>query len=723
MIKTELRKSGIDIIGDIHWGTHFCHFYETKDDLLDILIPYFKAGLENNEFCLWIIFPPHSEEEMRGALRQAIPGVDQRLAAGDIEILPHAQWFFKDGSLDLQRVMVRWQEKLVQALAKGYAGMRVNGNEAWLTKEEWKDFSAYEEKLDNFIADQRMIALCAYCVSLIPAAGLFDATRTHQFAIARRYGKWEVVETPELKQAKAELKRLNEELELRIAERTSELAASNQDLIREVSERRQAEESLRESEEKYRKLFESSHDIIYFSDRAGNILDINPRAEQLTGYPQSDLRKMNIFQHLIVQEDQPIIREVIKDIFEGRSRTYKERWKTREGKIIYFDGLSVPQISQNGEVLSTFCTLRDITDHELAEEALRKSQQLLQMVLATLPVGVAVIDQAGDIVLVNEASKRIWGGMIVSGRERWAKSKGFWHDSGKRIAPTNWASVRALSEGQTSLNELIDIEPFDGQKKTIHNSSAPIRNAEGLIVGAVTVNEDVTERVRAEEALRDNSRLIREMAAHLVEMDEAGRQKLSQELHDRIGQILTALSINLNIIRGQISGDLQEKIVLRIDDSLSLVEEAVSRVRDVMEDLRPPVLDDYGLLAALRWYGKQFFSRTGIAVKIRGKEISPRPVPNVETVLFRIVQEAFTNISKHAKATEVVVILKSDKNSLCLSIGDDGIGFHPSEETGSSKHQGWGLITMSERAGSLGGSFRIESRPKRGTKVVVTVPR
>ena len=283
--------------------------------------------------------------------------------------------------------------------------------------------------------------------------------------------------------------------------------------------------------------------------------------------------------------------------------------------------------------------------------------------------------------------------------------------------------MRALSEGQTSLNELIDIETYDGQQKTILNSSAPIRNPEGLIVGAVFVNEDVTERVRAEEALRDNSQLIREMAAHLVEMEEADRQKLSQELHDRIGQILTALSINLNIIRGQISDDLREKIVPRIDDSVSLVEEAVSRIRDVIADLRPPVLDDYGLVATLRWYGKQFSPRTGIAVKIRGKEISPRPAPNVETVLFRIAQEAFTNISKHAKAAKIVVILTSEEDSLCLLIGDDGIGFHPSEETGSGKHRGWGLITMSERAESLGGSFRIESRPKHGTKVVIKVPR
>ena len=145
---------------------------------------------------------------------------------------------------------------------------------------------------------------------------------------------------------------------------------------------------------------------------------------------------------------------------------------------------------------------QDITERKRAEDVVRESQQLLHLVLATLPVGVAVTDRAGDIVLANAESKRIWGDMIVSGQERWAQSKGFWHDSGKRIAPSDWASVRALSEGETSLNELIDIETFDGQQKTIQNSSAPIRSAEGLIGGTVIVNEDVTERVRVEDALR-----------------------------------------------------------------------------------------------------------------------------------------------------------------------------------------------------------------------------
>ena len=98
---TELRKTGIDVVGLMPWGTHLCHFYETKQDLLDILIPYFKTGLENNEFCMWVVFPPRSEDEMKNALRHAFPETDRHLAAGDIEIVAHTEWYLKNGVLDL----------------------------------------------------------------------------------------------------------------------------------------------------------------------------------------------------------------------------------------------------------------------------------------------------------------------------------------------------------------------------------------------------------------------------------------------------------------------------------------------------------------------------------------------------------------------------------------------------------------------------------------------
>jgi signal transduction histidine kinase len=234
---SQLRKTGISVVGDMPWGAHFCHFYETKEDLLDILVPYFKTGLEEKEFCIWVVFDPLNPTEAEEALRRAVPHFDQNLASGDIEILPHTELYFKDGKLDLEHVVAILKEKLAQALAKGYAGMRANGNEAWLTEKDWKNFVDYEKKLNT----------CS-------AAELFDVARSHEFAIARRNGNWEILETPELKQAKASIRRLNEELEERIEARTRDLAATNHDLQREIAERKEAENNLRVSRERLRAL-------------------------------------------------------------------------------------------------------------------------------------------------------------------------------------------------------------------------------------------------------------------------------------------------------------------------------------------------------------------------------------------------------------------------------------------------------------------------------------
>src|ERR1035441_6851806 len=119
----DLRKSGIGAVGDIPWGTHFCHFYQNKRDLLDVLIPYFKAGLEYNEFCVWVVFDPLGEKEARAALERALPDAKARLAAGDVEIVPQSQWYGGDGAHRLQQLVRDWEAKLDKALAKGYAGM------------------------------------------------------------------------------------------------------------------------------------------------------------------------------------------------------------------------------------------------------------------------------------------------------------------------------------------------------------------------------------------------------------------------------------------------------------------------------------------------------------------------------------------------------------------------------------------------------------------------
>lgn len=236
------------------WGTHFCHFYESKDDLIDILIPYFRAGLEANEFCVWILFDPIGDEEAVQMLRQGVPEADKYIEIGAIEVIPHSQWYLREGIFDLNRAIRGLQAKLTAALEKGYAGLRVNGNEAWLTEQDWNTFSDYEHKLNQMIVDLRMIVLCTYPLAVTTARELFAVARTHQFAIAKNNGEWEVFETPDLRQAKEELRKLNAELEIRVEERTLDLAAANDGLKAEIAARQRLEERLRESEQQFRAL-------------------------------------------------------------------------------------------------------------------------------------------------------------------------------------------------------------------------------------------------------------------------------------------------------------------------------------------------------------------------------------------------------------------------------------------------------------------------------------
>jgi C4-dicarboxylate-specific signal transduction histidine kinase len=226
----ETRKTGIDIVGEMPWGTHFCLFYETKRDLCDTMVSYCKTGLESNEFCLWVVAEPLTIEQAIDALKDAVPDLDRYLEHASIEIVSARDWYLQGGRFDLKRVTDRWHEKLALASARGYSGVRVAGDTAWLEKKDWKDFCEYEEGLNQAIADQHLAVLCTYPLAACGADEVLDVARTHQFAVARRYGSWDVVETAGHKQAKAEIKRLNEELEQRVVERTSELMLASEAL-------------------------------------------------------------------------------------------------------------------------------------------------------------------------------------------------------------------------------------------------------------------------------------------------------------------------------------------------------------------------------------------------------------------------------------------------------------------------------------------------------------
>ena len=200
-----LRKSGLSILGDMPWGSHFCLFYETRQDLLDTVIPYFQAGLDMREFCMWAVSGPLNEGEALSALRQAMPCFDRHLAAGSIEIISGAAWYLEGDRFDPQRVMEGWRGKLSAALARGYEGMRVSGNAFWLQANRWSDFRAYECEIGAAIAGEAMTALCTYPLTRSRAADVLDVARAHQQTLARRRGKWELIEVAEARSKGAAL--------------------------------------------------------------------------------------------------------------------------------------------------------------------------------------------------------------------------------------------------------------------------------------------------------------------------------------------------------------------------------------------------------------------------------------------------------------------------------------------------------------------------------------
>jgi signal transduction histidine kinase len=209
------------------------------------------------------------------------------------------------------------------------------------------------------------------------------------------------------------------------------------------------------------------------------------------------------------------------------------------------------------------------------------------------------------------------------------------------------------------------------------------------------------------------------VSRRLVEVQEAERRVLANHLHDLVGQNLAVLSVNLNIVKGQLSPGQATQIGVRLEDSLKLVEETTESIRDVMSELRPAVLDNFGLTPVLRWYTDQFTKRTGVSTSMI--EHGPlRRLPSVvEEALYRITQEALSNVAKYAKAQKAVVTLDATPQVICLTIADDGCGFDPTADHQPTRDHGWGLMIMRERAEAVGAQLNVESAHGRGTQVIV----
>jgi hypothetical protein len=203
--RVRLRKTGLKIIGHVPWGSHFCLLYKSQKDLIDILVPYFKAGLENNELCIWVTAAPLEVEDAKAALHKAVNNLPGYIEAGQIEIIDSIDWYVGAGNFNLNTVLQKWSKKEQFALKKGFDGIRVSGNLRWLQDKDWKKFTEYEEIINDRIKKHRMIAICAYYFNKMTLSKQIAMGTHHQSTIVRRKKSWNNIESRNYRQIKENL--------------------------------------------------------------------------------------------------------------------------------------------------------------------------------------------------------------------------------------------------------------------------------------------------------------------------------------------------------------------------------------------------------------------------------------------------------------------------------------------------------------------------------------
>jgi PAS domain S-box-containing protein len=350
-----------------------------------------------------------------------------------------------------------------------------------------------------------------------------------------------------------------------------------------------------------------------------------------------------------------------------------------------------------------------IAERNRVEAALRESEERYRELFENARDAMYVHDLNGTYTSVNHAAEELTG---------YSREEIVGHNFTEFISEEHIKHVRnsfcgkLASRGETSYE--VDVIAKDGRRVPVEVSSRAIYE-NGLIVGVQGTARDITERKQAQDALQMFSR-------QLIEAQEEERRRIARELHDQIGQVLTAVKMNLHTVHRVCNGTEEGG---HIKDNIEAVDEALRLVRDLSVDLRPPLLDDLGLVTALRWYVDRDAKRTGIVAEV----IIELDDPNVrfsrelETACFRIAQEALTNVVRHARARDVSVTLRQEDAILILSVKDDGVGFdHEALRKRAPRAATLGLLGMQERAHAAGGVVEVHSKISKGTEIRLKLP-
>jgi PAS domain S-box-containing protein len=476
------------------------------------------------------------------------------------------------------------------------------------------------------------------------------------------------------------------------------------------------------SEQDYRYLFENASDAMWVHDMEGNILDGNEAFEKLTGYTIQEWASMNIKQ-LLTEGFSELARGVKRKLLNGEAiqQPYEQRLMKKGGTIRIMKMATSPVII-DGKIRGFQHVARDVTEEKSAEEMLSK-------IIDGSPIPSFVINKQHKVTHWNTAIVSLTGVSeqeVVGTDEQW---RAFYTDKRPVMADlivdgASAAEVEAYYRGKYRKSNLIDgayeAEDFfpalREHGKWLHFNASPIKDKSREIIGAIETLQDVTEERQLEENMRYYVQLI-------TRAQEEERRRISRELHDEAAPSLLLLTQRLDAINSSTKPKLSPSLKGRIEDLRNLTIEVLESLRRCAQDLRPRILDDLGLIPALEWVTEELAKNYGVNARVEVAGTEQALPAEVQLLLFRIAQEALSNIRKHAGASMAAVKLEFGDDNINMTISDNGRGFKlpPRVEDLASTGK-LGIIGMCERTRLLRGSLEIKSEPGKGTDVVTKIP-
>jgi PAS domain S-box-containing protein len=413
-MESDIRQSGIDVVGKVPWGTHFCQFYETNQDLIETLVPYFREGLTGNEFCMWITSAPLQVDQAKEALRAEVPDLDKYIENGQIEILDYSQLHARSGKFSADEVFLGWVNKLDAALERGYEGLRLTGNTFWHKPADRDDFTKIEENANSIIGKYRILAICTYCLHRCNKSEMLDVVANHRFALIKQAGQWKIMECAYRNETEQAL------------------------LENEERHRIRAEDALKAAHDQLFSIIEFLPDATFVIDKDRRVIAWNRAMEEMTGVCKENMIGKGDYAYSIpfYGEPRPILIDVI-DKHDGKTESKYLRFERKDrtvcseayvpslfkGRGAYVWATASLLYDRDGKLIGSIESIRDITARKLAEERLSDSENRYKAIFENTGTAVAILEENTIISLVNEQFSKLAGYTKeeIEGKKSWTE--------------------------------------------------------------------------------------------------------------------------------------------------------------------------------------------------------------------------------------------------------------------------------------------------------------